>query len=121
MENTINCEHPQGVQGEPSRFPIFSEIRGVSDECLGDSLSQDPLTSGLSSPDRPTQDSDRHQQFLSGVEAQRRLGISYPTLLRHVRDHLVPVVKIGSRLLFPRSYFVALEREAYASVKGGVE
>ena len=59
------------------------------------------------------------QNFLCASEVLHELGISYATLLRKVRTAEIPCVRLGKKLLFPRSYFEELERQAYASCEGG--
>jgi len=55
--------------------------------------------------------------FLTPREVCKVLKVSYPKLLRLVRNHEVPVVRIGNRLIFPASYLESLEAKAYGSVK----
>lgn len=57
--------------------------------------------------------------FLSPLQVIQALGISYPTLLRRVKNIQIPYVKIGRSLRFPSSYFEDLEKIALENMKGG--
>lgn len=58
-------------------------------------------------------------EMLNPKAVMNRLGVSYPTLLRRVKANEIPYVKLGNKLLFPASYFLRLEEQAYANVKRG--
>lgn len=51
--------------------------------------------------------------------AMVKLNCSYPTLLRKVKAKSLPYIKLGNKLLFPKSYFDNLEKMAYDNYKRG--
>lgn len=53
--------------------------------------------------------------FLTPAQTMDALNISYPTLIRRVKNNSIPYIRIGKALRFPRSYFEQLEREAMKS------
>ena len=57
------------------------------------------------------------QKFLRPVEVMTELGISYANFLRRVKDKKIPAVKLGNRLMVPRSFIESLEDQAYDSIK----
>jgi excisionase family DNA binding protein len=57
-------------------------------------------------------------RLLNPDEVMKLLGISYATLLRYVKNHEIPFIRIGKILRFPRSYFEELEARSFDSVKG---
>lgn len=59
------------------------------------------------------------RKLLNPKQVTEKIGISYSTLLRKVKENAIPHVKVGSKLLFPASYFEELEAQAYKNYKGG--
>lgn len=58
-------------------------------------------------------------KMLRPVEVMEKLRCSYPTLLRKVKAKEIPFVKLNNMLLFPSSYFIDLEKQAYKNFHQG--
>lgn len=58
-------------------------------------------------------------KMLRPVEVMEKLRCSYPTLLRKVKAKEIPFIKLNNMLLFPSSYFIDLEKQAYSNYKQG--
>lgn len=59
------------------------------------------------------------KKMLRPVEVMEKLRCSYPTLLRKVKAKEIPFVKLNNMLLFPSSYFIDLEKQAYENFHKG--
>ena len=55
-------------------------------------------------------------RLLRPSEATKQLGISYSSLLRHIKEGKIPCVKIGKQIRIPERYFKTLESEAMKEV-----
>lgn len=51
-------------------------------------------------------------KFLKPNEVQELLSISYPTLMRWIKNNSIPYQKIGGQLRFPKKYFIDLYNES---------
>ncbi len=56
-------------------------------------------------------------QFISRKEAAKSLGISLPTISRHLAKGLIPHIKLGGRVLIPVD-FIQRTSDAAFSVEG---
>ncbi len=51
-------------------------------------------------------------KLLCPSEATNRLGISYSSLLRHIKAGIIPCIRVGKQIRIPERYFETLESEA---------
>lgn len=55
--------------------------------------------------------------FVSATKVMEILGVSYPTVLRMVKEKRIPYVYVGRSLKFPSSFFESLEERALQTIK----
>ena len=55
--------------------------------------------------------------LLTPKELQEITGYSYSTILRMTKAGILPVVRLGKKLRFPRGFIEDLEAEALAATK----
>ena len=56
--------------------------------------------------------------FISKKELVEQTGLSLPCINRHLKDGIIPFVKLGKRVLIPASYLSELESKVgYATKK----
>ncbi len=60
---------------------------------------------------------DNLDTFVKPCVVVEQLNISYATLLRRVKKHEIPYIKIGSQLRFPLSYIQSLIPEGAMDVE----